>query len=230
MRAAVVSLWVKLNHVLFLFAVKLGDICFDTLCQTKLSRQKLQLEQGIQWNELLSLKPTKFDCLLNFIPPTFFLFFFSFFFFLWNKRGRKRGQRRLVPLTVFLPCDWWKSVARLVSVKESFLLPLRRALIGQVWTGLVDLCHLLNIPTLSVVRSCLGAWNNTAAATHVQSFRLPWLPLSLFFILLTVTDLFYWLRGVFFILFHTHRRKYTAFQKGIRCCLYTAVSVWYHGT
>lgn len=80
----------------------------------------------------------------------FFLFSFSFLFFLQrSERDGGREPRRLVPVTVVLPCDWWKPVARLMSVLESFLLPLLCALIGQVWTGLVDLCHLLNIPTLS---------------------------------------------------------------------------------
>lgn len=64
-----------------------------------------------------------------FFPPLVLLFFFSA---QRNKRGRERDHRRLVPVTVVLPCDWLQPVARLMSVFVSFLLPLLCALIGQV--------------------------------------------------------------------------------------------------
>lgn len=51
-------------------------------------------------------------------------------FFCRETREAERGQRRLVPVTVILHCDWWKPVAMLMSVFESFLLPLLCVLIG----------------------------------------------------------------------------------------------------
>lgn len=95
------------------------------------------------------MKGNTFGCELPTSDKTFFfLFSFSSFFFI---REAETERRRLVPETVVLVCNWLKPVARLVSVLESFLLPLLRALIGRVRTGLVDFCHLLNIPTVSVV-------------------------------------------------------------------------------
>lgn len=55
---------------------------------------------------------------------------FLFPFFLRKLERHKR--RRLVPETVVLCCNWWKPVARLMSVLEGFLLPLFCAPIGRV--------------------------------------------------------------------------------------------------
>lgn len=43
--------------------------------------------------------------------------FFCFLSFFSEKQERQtERERRLVPETVVVPCDWWKPVARLMSV------------------------------------------------------------------------------------------------------------------
>lgn len=152
------------------------------------------------------MKQTRFISLVNFMPlRNFFFSVFLFFFFQRNKRGREREQWRLVPLTVVLPCDWWKPVARLMSVFKSFLLPL---LCSDRLNRSGGLLPLVEHPhSFFAVPSRL-----TAAATalrHICAEFTPGTASSLcFLILLTFITPFIGLR-LLLTLLHTHKGETT---------------------
>lgn len=113
----------------------------------------------------------------------------------------------MVPLTVVLPRDWWKPVARLMSVFKSFLLPLLCSDRLNRSGGLLPLVEHPHSFFFAVPSRLTAA---AAALRHMCAEFTPGMASSFcFLILLTFITPFIGLR-LLLTLLHTHKGETTA--------------------